>query len=517
MPQHSSSTGLASVRRYFPVILMFLCAFRAAGQDIQPPDLWDIATGEQIPGAKVEKSMEFGAIVAGVDRRSSERGDVEPGDIILGVDGMRTYGWREFQLARFRNPMSSTMTLLVNHQGDLKWVKLHDLTAGRDVGIFLDANLEMDRFLNAAESLGVVLEGDQVRAALRLLPPHAGAALSFWAAANKTPAPADIAWIQDFVSLYSAVQRRHYADAKAPVHAPPIPYFQRLEKFYLGYAAANQPREIAPDLKKSGETPEFYTLALPVPDYIAPLGDLNLTDLRFKTLLTREHDTNGQADPEISTAAQTYASNSAGGIDQYLDQVRATMLDPDGQGGWPYRSPMIRDSLSRTLIVQQLADRMKDRTSPDWVIDAFAMVYIDLVNGQPQPAADAIADLGKTSPWLARRAAKESFAGFPRFYVRGKMAHMNPIRDVLAKNNDFLGDGVPELYSWATDKVRPLADKTEELWGDPTPAPSDVLVGAPYAVMLAVEGKTAPVVDAAPTVSSQNNKPTAPAPVDSSL
>jgi len=515
MPQCSSSPGIACVCRSFPVILIFLCVFRAAGQDIQPPDLWDIATGEQIPGAKVEKSKEFGAIVAGVDWRSPVGGAVSPGDIILGVDGMRTYGWREFQLARFRNLTSPTMTLLVNHQGDLNWVKLHDLTAGRDVGIFLDGNMEADRFLNAAESLGVPLEGEQIRDALRILPPHAGAALSFWAEANKAPAPADIAWIQDFVSLYSAVQRRHYADAKAPAHAPPIPYFQRLEKFYLGLAAANQPRELAPDLKKSGETPEFYILALPVPDSISPLGDLNLTDLRFKTLLTREHDTGGQPDPEISNAAQHYAGSSAGGIDQYLDQVRATMLDPAGQGGWPYRSPLIRNPLSRTLIVQQLADRMKDRTSPDWVIDAFAMISVDLVTGQPQPAADAIADLGKTSPWLARRAAKESFAGFPRFYVRGKMQRMNPIKNVLAKNNDFLGDGLPELFSWAFDKVRPIADKTEEVAGNPTPEPADFLIDAPYAEMLAAEGKTAPAVG--PTPGDQNSKSAAAAPVDSSL
>jgi hypothetical protein len=517
MSSRRTSARLASARRFLPLLLISLCLYRAAAQDIHAPDLWDIATGEKIPGAKVEKSKEFGAVVAGIDRRSSAGGSINSGDIILGVDGMRTYGWREFQLARFRNPMSPTMTLLVNQHGDLTWVRLHDLTAGRDVGIFLDPSTEMDRFLNAAESIGLSFQDEQVRNALLLLPPHAGAALSFWAEANKSPAPADIAWLQDFVNLYSAVQRRKYADAKPPVHAPPIPYFARLEKFYLGLAAANTPREVAPDLKQSGETPEFYTLALPTPDCKSPLGDLNLTDIRFKVLLTREHDTDGRPDPEISTAAQNYAGSSAGGINQYLDQVRATLLDPDGQRGWPYRSPLIRDSLSRTLIVQQLEDRMKDKTAPDWAIDAFAMVYIDLVTGQPHPAADQIADLGKVSPWLAKRAAKESFAGFPRYYVRGKMSHMNPIRDVLVKNTDFLGTDIPELYSWATDKVLPIAAKTQEINYNPTPAPADILIGAPYAEMMALEGKTAPADDAAPGASVQNAKSGPASPVDSSL
>jgi len=97
------------------------------------------------------------------------------------------------------------------------------------------------------------------------------------------------------------------------------------------------------------------------------------------------------------------------------------------------------------------------------------------------------------------------------------MARMNPIKDVLAKNNDFLGDGVPELYSWAFDKVRPIAAKTEEVAWNPTPEPADFLIGAPYAEMLAVEGKTAPSVSAGPTPGDQNSKAAATPPVDSSL
>ena len=108
------------------LILTLVPALRA--QDLQPPDhLWNIATGEMMPGADVLKSKDFGAIVQdnGIHRRWKWWLDVpqpeglNPGDIILAVDGMRIYGSREFELARFRDPLATSMTLLVNHEGDL--------------------------------------------------------------------------------------------------------------------------------------------------------------------------------------------------------------------------------------------------------------------------------------------------------------------------------------------------------------------------------------------------------------
>jgi len=378
-------------RRYarlllIPALLLVTSALRLSAQDIQPPDLWDIATGEQIPGADVLKTKDFGAIVTGTRGGDSPaaRGGIREGDIVLGVDGMRVFGWREYQLARFRNPLSSTMTLLINHEGDLKWHKLHDLAPGRTVGIDWNIDMEQDRFADAVESLGLQPPDDKVLAALRMLPPRAAAAIDLWAGEKKASAQDDgTAWLQDFIDLYTAIQRRHYSEATAPAHQPPIPYFQRLEKFYLALSTANQPGETPPDVSKSGKTPEFYTLALPVPVCRPELGDLHFSDLRFKLLLAKTYANENRPDTEIKVAARKYSTSQANGLDKYLDKVKNSILDPADHADIPYNSSLVQQSLSRNLLVQQLGDLMKDQTSPDWPLDACAMIALKFLNGAP--------------------------------------------------------------------------------------------------------------------------------------
>ncbi len=462
------------------------------GDDVQPPDLWDLATGDKIPGDELLKTMDYGARSIQDEwwgPTAATAGHLMHGDIILAVDGMRVYDWREWGLGRFRNAPSPDMTLLINRGGHLKSATLHGVIPNRYIGIVLDFNYGTDRFLNDLNTLRIPVTDPALRASLHFMPGHAAAALDLWMQANKSPAPADVAWLQDFVNLYSAVQGRRYADAKSPAHQPPIPYFQRLEKFYLYLASANLPRETPPDLEKSGETPEFYTLALPVPDHRAALGHLSFADSNFTKLLTQEYNDDWQPDADLTNVANDYASNQADGLDRYLDEVRAALIDPGDHDALPYQSDMVTSSSSRPLIAQQLSDRLKDRSDPDWLLDAYAMVYVDLMSGKPDNAAGLIDDMGKISPYLARRVAMNAFLS-EKAYPKGKtQKHMDAIRKVLMdKNGGFLGDDIPELYKWARDTVLPLDLKTEELSDTPPAAPFYLLTDAPYAEMLALKG-----------------------------
>src|ERR1700729_3360143 len=54
-------------RAALPILSLLLFPFTFRGQDIAPPDLWDIATGEQIPAAEVLKTKDLGAIVLSSD------------------------------------------------------------------------------------------------------------------------------------------------------------------------------------------------------------------------------------------------------------------------------------------------------------------------------------------------------------------------------------------------------------------------------------------------------------------
>ena len=490
-------------------LLSFTCPLTIRAQEIPAPDLWDIATGEQIPGTEVLQTKDFGAVVAGLPpkggffkqlarkraSRSMQQEGFQPGDIVLGVDGMRTYGWREFELARFRNALSSTMTLLINRNGDLQWIKLHDLPPGRKIGTQIDASLEEDRFLEQIETLGLNDMDDKVRDDLHLLPPRAAAELALWSAAQKSPSQGKPAWIQDFIALYLAVQSRHYSDAAAPARQPPIAYFQRLEKFYLGLAAANQPKETPPDLNKSGETPEFYVLALPIPDYKAPLGDLNLSDPRFEVLLGRSYTqstawsngTSDQPDADLASATDAYANSKAAGLDvQYLDKVRAAALDPIKYDSWPFDNDIVANTFSRNQLMQQFSGRLNDEKAPDWPLYAFAMIPLNLHAQNGAEAARILGELAKVSPYLARTAALGASMTRPFLYNNVKV--VNPVLRAFMTSDGFLGLNVPAAYRWALEKVAPVAVTWQEVDTKPPAGPYTLLTKAPYAELLVLKG-----------------------------
>jgi hypothetical protein len=478
-----------------------------AGPDIEPPELWDIGTGERIAGADLLETKNFGAVIDDISPGgAADKGGLKKGDIILGVDGMRVYGKAECKLAWFRNPMSSTMTLLVNHEGDLAWRKLHDLSAGHRIGIHLDPNLERNRFLAEIEALGLPIPDEKLLPALRMLPSHAAAALHLWAAAKGSSAGQNTAWIQDFIGLYSELSQRQYGKATAPANQPPIPYFQRLEKFYLSLAAANQPTETPPDLAKTGETPEFYALALPIPNCNAPLGDPHFTDPRFNALLAGKFAGESWLDSEIKAAAVEYGGSQAEGLDRYLDKVKASILDPSLYILTPYNSALVQHPVSVVLLIQQLGDRMKDETNPDWPLEACAMVPLKFLAGAPSEAADLVNTLGQRSPYLAQCAANSALAS--RSLIKGKEP-LKALRKVIAENRDFyLEPGAPALCRWALEKVSALAVAYDEIKADQVDDPYAILTGAPFAEVSALKGVQPPPVPAA-TPDDQSDEPKA--------
>jgi hypothetical protein len=517
------------VRAVFEIaaVLEFTCQPAVRAQDIAAPDLWDIATGERIPGAEVQQTKDFGAVVAGLPpkggffkqlarkraRRSMDAEGFQPGDLILGVDGMRTYGWREFELARFRNSLSTTMTLLINRNGDLQWIKLNGLTPGRKIGTQIDAGVEEDRFVKQIETLGINVD-DKVRDELYLLPPRASAELAFWSAAQKSPGQDDTAWIQDFIALYAAVQGRHYSGAAAPARQPPIAYFQRLEKFYLELAAANQPTETPPSLDKSGETPEFYVLALPVPDYKAPLGDLNLSDRRFKVLLARSyaqsaapsHWTTDQPDEDLASATDAYANSKAASLDvQFLDKVRAAALDDLKYGSLPFDNDIVQNTVSRTLLMQQFSGKLNDEKAPDWPLYAFAMIPLNLHAHNAAEAARILGELAKVSPYLARTAGLG--ASLTRPFLYNDVNVVKPVLRAFVSNDGFLGPDVPAVFRWALEKVAPVAITYQEVDSKPPPGPYTLLTVAPYAELLVLKGLPPPKPATVPAATPGKSPP----------
>jgi len=451
-----------------------------------PPDLWDIATGEHISSEDVLKTKDFGAPVERFDRSTPSWGVFQPGDMILAVNNFRTYGEKEYRLARDRDPLSSSLSFLVNRNGDLRWLRMHNLAPGHRIGLQFVWKEEQDRFPAAIESLGLPAPDGDTLDALHLLPAHAAAALYLWSISNPAPTPAGTAWLRDFIDLYLAVEGRHYAAAVAPAHQPPIPYFRRLEKFYLAIAAANQPKEIEPDVAGTGESPEFYALAMPIPWCVPPLGDLHFTDLRFNSLVGRVYAARFDLDAETKAAADDYANSNADDLDRYLDNTKASILDRERLGGIIYDSNLVNQPISIKLLIQALAGQMKDESRPDWPLDACAMIALKFRNGDFQEAADLVDALRKRSPWLAASAARN--AHYHGWLVPGGDDHFDAMFKVLDRTNNFFGPDIPAVYRWALDTIAPIAVADQEL--PPWVAreePYYLLTGSPYAELSALK------------------------------
>jgi hypothetical protein len=125
------------------------------------------------------------------------------------------------------------------------------------------------------------------------------------------------------------------------------------------------------------------------------------------------------------------------------------------------------------------------RASIDWALNAYAMVALDWATGGWEKMAPILSDLAPRSPYLARSAMQGLY--FIRHAERNRQRYLAPSRDVMAKNNDFLGPDAPAMYPWAINKIQPIAESLGLVNGNPLPNPYLLLTGVPYAEMMALK------------------------------
>jgi hypothetical protein len=387
------------------------------------------------------------------------------------------------------------MSLIVNRDGDLITLKAHELAPGRVMGVTMDEAIEQNLFSESLESLGMVPD-DATLDAIRYMPARAVAELEEWRL--QAPVKKDTAWLNDFLALFTAVQQRRYADAKAPAHEPPIPYFKSLATFYLAYAEANKDRESEPDWKRYTQPPEFFVLNVPIPATpVPPLGDVRFSDQKFQALITRRQAHDGIQLKDLEDAAVEYDMAETDGVNKFLNQVKASLLDPWNQSDWPFRSPLVGDELSRHLILQNFDQRLAVKTDPDLALIEFASIGPLVVSKNFGRAVDLFRDLAKRSPYLARKAVWVYTSAFKPWHI--KPQKRMAIYAIVASENNLMGPNPPALCLWALKKVAPLANWTNESSGNQTD-PASILLNAPYAQLLALTGSNGAPKSPAPAV-----------------
>ena len=75
----------------------------------------------------------------------------------------------------------------------------------------------------------------------------------------------------------------------------------------------------------------------------------------------------------------------------------------------------------------------------------------------------------------------------------------------MRTNSHFLASNYPELYSWALDKVAPLAIASEEIPRGPRRDPYLILTTAPYAELSALKGIQPPPPPSSPAPAGKDD------------
>jgi hypothetical protein len=342
--------------------------------------------------------------------------------------------------------------------------------------------MEQSSFADVVEACGVVLDNSS-RAALTSVSRHAAADLEAWR--RNAGAKPDTAWLQDFLKLFLAVQQRRYAEAAVPAHQLPIPFFQRLARFYVAIAEKNKAREVLPaNWAEYGESAEFFVLNRPMPAFVpAPLGEVKFSDPNFQRLLEKRRADYHAENAELSNAARTYLNAGSDRMEQFLNQAKAALLDPANQGGWPFRSSLIVEGEARLVMLAELRKRLANAADADWPIVAYATLGPLCVETLRREAADLLQQLGKRSPFLGWTGGELCYTASRASKFPGR--ELPSIHSVVRKNDYFLPKGAPEIFRWALLKIPPILEENKQ--GGPTLDPLPLFSGSPLVELQALQ------------------------------
>jgi len=360
--------------------------------------LVDFLSHGPVTSTQLERTKDLGLdVVSVLTGEPAQRAGLKWGDLILTVDGFRFYGPGEYDLVRYRYPDRTTFDFVVNRDGKILKLHLTDLKPIRRAGY--NYVRQPRRLLRLLAEHGVPMRRE-ILAGVDLFPPRAVGLFADWVRSHPRNARS-AAWLEDYLRLYIALAEQRYSDAKAPRQASPIPFFNRLSKFYLSIARRNQDAVKAPDWRPHGESLDFYVLYYPYPKCSWPkLGELSLSDKGFQKWLSVLREAAPQTRRARRTAASTYARQEGTPVDQYVSQVKAAILHKRNHGGWPYRSSLLFPQAKRVALVKALTQRLA-KDDGDAPLYACALVGPMVLDNEAETVIDLLCFIHERSPFLA--------------------------------------------------------------------------------------------------------------------
>lgn len=205
-------------------------------------------------------------------------------------------------------------------------------------------------------------------------------------------------WVARAAAVWIALETG--GDLPAAGDAAPDPFIARCEALWRK-AADGDP---VPDPWTWDVDPEFAALYLPYP--VAPAveaGALGAADLGFADCLRASL---AQA-PAASLPARRQEAwrivSQGEGVARFINQVKASVLDGEKHGGWPYRSSAVWEPAARAEVLAALR-AMRAEGGPERPLVDLALVGPLVMENAGDELASVIEELRGDSPLLARRA-----------------------------------------------------------------------------------------------------------------
>jgi hypothetical protein len=394
---------------------------RAAGDNkpLAGVALQDPILGVAVSDRQLRLSAPFAPIIKVADTgNAGSANGLRTGDLLLAMGGYRIFEPAE----RLINPA------WVKKEAEVKFTVLRDgeiVTATVSTAVLSKAVAVQTEYIrtNVLQSLerrlGPLAPG--TRQSLVYFPIRACLLIEEWATAQPFPQPPP-PWLREFMDLYVAMVNQEYEKVQSLPPAAPIPYLNRLAKFYL--SIAREHRDVAKrlDWKKHGESLDFFVINFPWPCVkLPPLGKPSLSDkdlLASLEMLATDPLGNYSHLVEHAKKYVTKGFSDQDLTQGYVHLVCTSILHPYGHEGWPYRHQALHEADTRGQITATLRERVKERDRQDWILDAYALTSPLTILDRKDEVLALLKDMYEQSPFLTVLAVR-NIANTSDYWSRG--------------------------------------------------------------------------------------------------
>jgi len=377
---------------------------------------------------------------------------IRPGDVLLGVDGLRVRDSREWFMLRMFDISRPDLSLTLARGDTIRVVAFQTTRPIRRVS--LDATDVHPNLLEELEHAGIDLkaiesgssapgrETNEVASVLdapgatnrHVTAETTGSILALPAriqdsllALSASTNAADRRWVSDFLEVFHLLTEEKWSAATQRIRDRNLeslgadPFLRSVVAFYRNVAAQPPRRDAELSAERYAVDIPFFALCYPYP-LCGENSHSFAADPRFQRCFNRVFSYTSTAPHALVSAASSYAGAALSDdddplpdVERYIAQVKASILDEQNHGGWPYRSAIIYERPGRQQTMAALKQRLVAQPD-DAVITAMAMIgpcVIDNNLDDLHRAYQIIVRAGAREAWTADRIVNQACQGWP--------------------------------------------------------------------------------------------------------